>query len=483
MASACLSAATTSSFSIWVFDSVLLSQALRLSGPAVVSFVGAGGKSTAMFRLAAELASAGGAAAPGQRVVVTTTTHLFVSQLQGQVAVRRYDRAPDFAARVGAAVEIDSPVCVVGQDTGDGRVAGIPPGLVDEIARAAGTAIVLVEADGARLRSFKAPAAFEPVVPRSTTLLVPVVGITAVGTKLDAGHVHRPEIVARLANAAQGEPVTSLMIARVLTHTEGGLKGRPPSARVVVLVNQVETDAHLEVARSLARLLLLRPAVQAVALGTARDPIRPVRETRRRVGAIVLAAGAGTRMGDRVKQLLPWAGKTLVENAIDVALHSAVDEKIVVLGARAEEIRAVIGSLPVRVVVNPQWEEGHSTSIRRGLQSLSASMDAAIFINADQPYLTPAIVDAIVQRYAETDASIVMPMYAGKRGSLVIFRRTHFDELQRLRGEEGGREVLGKHPVQVVSFNSSAPGIDVDTPEEYARLLREAPSHPNVKLT
>lgn len=459
---------------------MLLSQALRLSSPVlalggspaatVVSFVGGGGKSIAMFRLAAELAG------QGQRVVMTTTTHLSTSQLQTQRAVLRYDGTSDFPARVVAALAADSPICVVGQDAAAGRVAGIPPAVVDAIARGDSTAVVLVEADGARLRPFKAPAAHEPVLPASTTVLVPVAGITAVGTTLDAGHVHRPEIVARLANAAQGQAVTTLMMARVLTHSEGGLKGRRSGARVVVLLNQVETEAHLNAARTLARLLLLHPAVEGVALATARDAARPVRETRRRVGAIVLAAGAGTRMGDRVKQLLPWAGKTLVENAVDVALHSAVDEKIVVLGAHADEIRPVLGALPVRVVTNPQWVEGHSTSIRLGLRVLSPSMDAAIFINADQPFLTPEIVNAIIQRYAETDATIVAPVYAGKRGSPVLFRRTHFDEFQRLRGEEGGREVLVRHPVEVVSFPSAEPGIDVDTPEDYAASLGRAAS-------
>lgn len=441
-----------------------LATAFRLELPTVVSFVGGGGKSTAMLRLAAELA------AHGKRVLVTTTTHLFASQGLEQGPVVRHDGTADIIARTSAALAERSPVVVVGPDAQDGKVAGVPPELVDELARSGIADAVLVEADGARGRPLKAPAGHEPVVPSSTTLLVPVVGITAIGMRLDAEHVHRPESVARLARENLGELVTVDTVARVVASVEGGLKGNPPAAAAVVLVNQVDTASHLDNARSLAALLLQQPEIDAVAIGAVQNAVTPIREVRRRVGAIVLAAGAGIRMGEQVKQLLTWRGKTFIERAVQVALDSAVDEVVVVLGARADEIYPVIGALPVRVAVNARWPEGHSTSIRLGLQTLSAQIDAAIFINADQPLLTPGIVNAIVQRYAETDAGIVAPLYAGKRGSPVLFRRIHFPEFDRLRGEEGGREILRVHDVELVSFASADGGVDVDTLEEYSRL-------------
>src|SRR5574341_184794 len=183
-----------------------------------------------------------------------------------------------------------------------------------------------------------------------------------------------------------------------------------------------------------------------------------------------MVATAGIRMQGRVKQLLPWRGKTLIENAVQAATQSSVMETAVVLGARAEEIRAVIRDAHARVVINREWETGHASSVRAGLNALPPHADTAIFINADQPMLTARIVDAIIQRYRETDASIVAPIYAGKRGSPVLFDRVHFEELKRLAGEQGGRELIAKYSPRVehVEFADARAGFDIDTPEDYA---------------
>ena len=123
------------------------------------------------------------------------------------------------------------------------------------------------------------------------------------------------------------------------------------------------------------------------------------RATHRRVAAIVLAAGAGTRMNGRVKQLLPWRGKTLIENTINVATQSDANETIIVLGAHAEAIRPVVEKMDARIVVNREWERGHATSIRAGLNALAPEIAAAVFINADQPFLTGEVINTLIQRY------------------------------------------------------------------------------------
>src|SRR5574341_818487 len=119
-----------------------------------------------------------------------------------------------------------------------------------------------------------------------------------------------------------------------------------------------------------------------------------------------MVATAGIRMQGRVKQLLPWRGKTLIENAVQAATQSSVMETAVVLGARAEEIRAAIRDAHAHVVINREWETGHASSVRAGLNALSPHTDAAIFINADQPMLTASIVDAIIQRYRSEERRV-----------------------------------------------------------------------------
>ena len=447
-----------------------LEQSFRVRDHDVIAFVGAGGKTTAMFRLADELV------AQGKRVVVTTTTRLFAAQVAEtqDAASLRYDGSADFLARVRAALATQRKVLIVGDQVADDKVAGVPSAFIDELAAQNVADAVLYEADGARMLPFKAPAAHEPVVADSTTLLVPVIGVIALGAPLDDAHVHRAEIVAHIAGARLGDIVTPTIAARVIAHPAGGLKAKPRGARVIVLVNQVENESQLDAARQMARWLLGYNEIGAVALGAAQRA-DPIRETHRRVAAIVLAAGEGTRMQGRVKQLLPWRGKTLVENAIDIAASSRAAETLVVLGANAAQIRAAIQGAPARVVLNPDWETGHASSIRAGLNALSREIDAAIFVNADQPFLSTDVIDHVVQRYYETGARIVAPRYAGKRGSPVLFDRVHFDELMSLQGEQGGRELLSKYreQIQFVDFEDARLALDIDTPEEYERIVGE----------
>jgi molybdenum cofactor cytidylyltransferase len=198
----------------------------------------------------------------------------------------------------------------------------------------------------------------------------------------------------------------------------------------------------------------------------------PIREAHRRVAAVVLAAGGGTRMQGAIKQLLPVRGKPLVANAIDLAAKSAVQQIIVVLGSRAEEVRLAIHDAPAQMLINREWETGHASSVRTGLRGVSSLVDAVVFLNADQPLLTSQVIDALIQRRAETGAHIVAPRYDGMRGSPVLFDRTHFGELLRMEAEQGGRDVMALHrdEIEWVDFSDARLGFDVDTPEEYARL-------------
>ncbi len=440
-----------------------LSQALRLQSNEVIAFVGAGGKTSAMLRLADELV------AQGKRVILTMTTRLGATQIVEPSL--RYTASPEFSARVRETLDKHARVFIVGDEVEQTKVAGVPREWIDQLAHA-NVATILYEADGARGLAFKAPAAHEPVIAPSTTLLVPVVGASIFGKPLTEASVHRAEIVAQLAGARRGEPITPLMIARVIAHDQGGLKDKPEHARVVVLVNQIETAEQLDRARELASKLLGYKRITAVALGAVRSAT-PIRETHRRVAAIVLAAGAGTRMSGQIKQLLPWRGKTLIENAIEIATRSQVNETLVVLGAHAETIRPVVEPTPARVVLNRNWADGHSTSIRAGLDALAPDTAAAIFLNADQPFLTSAVINAILQHYRETDEAMIAAEYAGRRGSPVLFDRKHFDALRRLTGEQGGRELLAQSPWARVSFADARLGADVDTWDEYTQLIQQ----------
>ncbi len=247
-----------------------LVDALVVKPGEVVALVGGGGKSTAMFRLAREVTETGGC------VITTTTTHIFGAQAARAPA--RVLAAEATRDRVAAALAAHRHVLVVGPtDPATNRAGGVSLELFSALCSWFSDACILNEADGSRTRPFKAPAAHEPVIPPETTLVIPVVGADVFGKPLDDDHVHRPELVAALGGAPLGASITPEIVARVMAHPEGGRKGVPPGARVVVLINKVESLPDRTPARETAERLLREPAIHSVLLASLRDD-KPVLE-------------------------------------------------------------------------------------------------------------------------------------------------------------------------------------------------------------
>ncbi len=248
-----------------------LAEALDVSPGEVVAFVGGGGKTAAMFRLAREIV------ARGDRVLTTTTTHIFAAQIaQAPAHVVAADAARE---RVAAALATHRHVLVVGDtDAESGRAGGVSLDLFSRLRAWFPDVCLVNEADGSRMRPFKAPAAHEPVIPVETTLVVPVVGADVFGRPLDAEHVHRPELVSALCGAPLGAAISPEIVAGVLAHPDGGRKNVPAGARVVVLINKVETLPDRKPARDTAERLLRERAVAAVLLAGVRgdDPVLEV---------------------------------------------------------------------------------------------------------------------------------------------------------------------------------------------------------------
>lgn len=188
-----------------------------------------------------------------------------------------------------------------------------------------------------------------------------------------------------------------------------------------------------------------------------------------KIAVVILAAGGSTRMQGHVKPLLPWRDKTLIEHMIEIAQHSCADETLVVLGAHADVVRPIVEKTGVRIIVNLEWQTGQASSIRAGLNALAPNIAAVIFVNADQPLLTSAVIDALIARYRETGASIIASVFAGRRGNPALFARPHFGELRALQGEQGGR-ALFKYPMLTVEFEDAKWGMDIDTWEDYTRV-------------
>ena len=191
------------------------------------------------------------------------------------------------------------------------------------------------------------------------------------------------------------------------------------------------------------------------------------------VSGILLAAGRSLRFGEETKQLLDFAGEPLIRRVAAQACRSLLGEVVAVVGHRARAVEAALVGLDLRSVSNSRYREGRSGSIAVGIRSIDQGAEAALFMTADQPLLTKDVIDRIVTRYTRTRAVIVVPSFEGQRGSPVLFARKLFADLQALRKDRGGREIIRRFPELVVEveLESARPLADIDTPADYERLL------------
>jgi len=190
------------------------------------------------------------------------------------------------------------------------------------------------------------------------------------------------------------------------------------------------------------------------------------------ISAILLAAGEANRMG-QPKQLMPFGQSTILERTIDNLLNSAVSETIVVLGYREEEIRKTIAGKPVKIAINPDYQQGMSTSIIAGLKQVDKRARAVLIALGDQPFVDSQTITSLVEAFIANSRGIIIPVYQGRRGNPVIFAIKYKGELLHLKGDVGGREIIKRHPDDVLEVAVNCEGVllDIDTAENYTSMI------------
>jgi probable selenium-dependent hydroxylase accessory protein YqeC len=223
-----------------------ISEALGLKEREVVSLVGAGGKTTLMYRLAKELFLS------GKRVVTTTTTKILEPKREETNFLfvdSDEKRIKDFVWR-----HLDEyrHLTVARGRLGAGKLKGVSPDLVNELWSLDKIDTIIVEADGAAGRPVKAPREWEPVIPIATTLVVAILGVDGVGKKLNEENAFQPEGISRITGIAIGEKLSDEGLAHLMTHAEGIFKGTPSSSRVIAFLNKVDIPDGARKAKGIA---------------------------------------------------------------------------------------------------------------------------------------------------------------------------------------------------------------------------------------
>ena len=201
--------------------------------------------------------------------------------------------------------------------------------------------------------------------------------------------------------------------------------------------------------------------------------VSPPRGARKRVAAVVLAAGESRRMGALNKLVMPVEGVPMVARVVDALRQSQVDRVIVVTGHEAERVRVALGDRQVEIVHNPDYESGMGGSVRTGICSLGPDVDGALVALADMPWVGADVINRLIDAFTpDAETSIYIPVFGRKRGNPVLWGSQHFAELGSLSGDVGGRAVFRRHPEAIcyVDVETASVNIDIDTPEALSDL-------------
>ncbi|KXK13003.1 MAG: 4-diphosphocytidyl-2C-methyl-D-erythritol synthase [Chloroflexi bacterium OLB14] len=425
----------------------------------VISIVGAGGKTTALFQLARQIQSQ--VKGRKSQVVVTTTTHLAPWQIKFadyHIVPKNIDDLKNMPA--------DGIILITGD--GNDKKVNAPNSETLIWLRAycqEKNIPLLIEADGSRQRPIKSPAEHEPPIPEFSDFVIYVLGLSCIGKQLNNENVHRPEIFSQLTKLELNQNITPESIIKTLTHPQGGLKNIPSHSKRIVLLNQADTPELKSIGGDMAKKLLNH--FDSVVVGSLQqDDFQTFEKT----AGVILAAGDATRFGSP-KQLLDWKGKPFVRHIAETALHADLQPVLVITGNHHAEIESCLQDLPVEVIHNPQYKNGQSESIKLGIKNLPDNIGANIFLLADQPQIPVEVIQALKEKHTQTLSPIIAPLILEeRRANPVLFDKVTFDDLLQLTGDVGGRAIFDKHKVDYLPWHDDILIFDVDTKEDYARL-------------
>ncbi|MEX0802617.1 MAG: nucleotidyltransferase family protein [Candidatus Binatia bacterium] len=191
--------------------------------------------------------------------------------------------------------------------------------------------------------------------------------------------------------------------------------------------------------------------------------------------AVILSAGESSRMG-RPKALLPIEGQKFIERIAGALKQSRAGRIIVVLGHHVDEMRRQIEHLPVDILVNPDYQNGQLSSLQVAIRHIQNedNCDGMLVHLVDHPYINPALVDMMIERFYQSGRLIVVPRHRERRGHPVIFSRQLFDELLDAPIDQGAKAVVNAHREETLEIETAEEGItiDIDTPELYRRHVK-----------
>lgn len=424
----------------------------------LICFVGGGGKTTSMFKLAKELRKL------EKKVLVTTSTAIFYPHGED------YDRITVTKDKCLSLFDNlnNIGITVLGREVSkENKLLGVERNFIEKIYHSNLFDYILVEADGSKGKPIKAPAEHEPVMPESSTKVIGVIGLDCMGKKIDEECVHRPEIFAKITNSRVGDVICEENIIKLIQNNKGLFKGVPSGCERFLILNKVEDkDKEKAAYRILEEVVKRNILIDGFIAGSLlRDKyLRLPNEGV--ITAVIMASGFSRRMKTN-KLMLPVEGVPCVERVIKAVCDSNIDEIILVY--QKDDVKHIGEKYGIKTIYNDRALLGQSEAVKLGVVCSNPETKGYIFFTGDQPFISKRVISSVINSFKVGSYKIVIPAFSGKRGNPVIFSSLLKDELLRLEGDVGGRSVIEKHSneVKLVAIEDRRSGLDMDTREDY----------------
>jgi molybdenum cofactor cytidylyltransferase len=448
------------------FRPLSLAPCLSLPEQGVVTVYGAGGKTSVMETLTRELTK------QGKRVIQTTTTKIF-----------RPDNLPTIIGEDLAVVTEgllaalrEHPAVALGATLlTDNKLSGIDPAWPAALLEQKIADYIIVEADGSARKPIKGYASYEPVFPTRSDILIPVLGIDAIGRPVNPENVHRSEAFCQLTGAKPDAPLEFSHFLTSLRHMIDLGHASTPQATVIPVINKIDKISGYGVIREITEGL--QRAGVCLLFTSLKDENSVWFVYQGGVGGngfgisvVVLAAGGSVRMG-KSKLSLEIKGKTLLEHALGPIREAGFKDVVVVFSEENEKLRALVPR-NYRVVINRHSQEGISTSLKAGVAAVDPRNQGILFALGDQPFVGVDVYQKLVQYHRRHLTVLTWPVHEGKRGNPVLFDRRLWPELMKVEGDEGGKQIITRtSPEDIGRVEVAEAGvlIDIDTPDEYEK--------------
>lgn len=429
-----------------------MAQWLNINKGSVISVVGCGGKTTLVQKLSEVMAET-------FKVGVAASTKMYIPE-------KSIYKAMYIRNKNECVCPVKEPgVYYFSDETVPGKLHGFGAYMTAQAKNHMD--MIIIEADGSRMRPLKGWAPYEPVIIEDTTVTIGVMNLKTLGEKATDGNVHRMSEFEKLTGIKAGEIVKDKHLCAMVNSSEGMFKYS--KTKKVLLINHIDNKEDYN--RAIQFIENNELNVDAVFIGNLILGIVELykKPEQKKIAAVILASGRGSRMGKN-KLLIDINGKPMIEYILNNVRRNSFCEYHVV--SVYEDILDMAGhKFGMQCIFNEHPEYGQSQSIVLGTKKCSDICDGFMYFTGDMPALQKDTIGKLLKAFDKYN-KIIVPVYDGHRGSPVIFPKKFKKQLETLTGDTGGRQIMedNKDQIYFVEIEDAWQGMDVDTEEDLVKV-------------